>query len=71
VVTTTTMLHRRGQRAWLQAPERDQVHHGHHRPRDRYWAGQDGAPPLIALMAQAVASFEPLLNALQSDRDGA
>jgi hypothetical protein len=33
VVRTTTMLHRGGWRGWLQAPERDQVHHGHHPPR--------------------------------------
>jgi hypothetical protein len=34
VVTTTTMLHRRGQRACPRAPERGQVHHGHHPPRE-------------------------------------
>ena len=30
----------------------------------RYWAEQDGAPPLTALMDQAVTTFEPLLDGL-------
>ena len=38
---------------------------------DRYWAEPDGAPPLTALLDRAVATFEPLLNARPSDRDGA
>jgi hypothetical protein len=30
----------------------------------RCWAEQDGAPPLAALMDQAVTTFEPLLEGL-------
>ena len=30
----------------------------------RYWAEQGGAPPLTALMDQAVTTFEPLLEGL-------
>jgi hypothetical protein len=33
-------------------------------PWARYWAGQDGAPPLTALMDQAVTTFELLLDGL-------
>jgi hypothetical protein len=59
------------------APECDQVHHGHHPPRDPDAHFDRAAPvphrasPLAALLDRAVATFGPLLNTRPSDRDGA